>query len=71
MNEKIWLYTIQTKDQDGVMAGVRESNLKKFMKKNYPGTKLTKNNFEEWILRYVVEEKKYRRKGIMSIEIKE
>lgn len=70
-NEKIWLYEVKTEKQGTMLAGVRESNLKIFVKACDPSVELTEHNAHEWILRYVVEKKGYCREGLMSIDIKE
>ena len=67
---KLWMFEVKTDGEGGVLSGVREGKLKKFVKKCNSKAELTDANAEEWVLRYVIEEQGYTRSKLIRVEVK-
>lgn len=70
LNTKLWSFDIKTDGKGGMLSGIREEKLRQFVKRCDPSAKLTDDNAEEWILRYIIEDEGYPRNKIIRVKIK-
>lgn len=64
-----WRFDVKSKKDVDMLASVTHRALARFVKKCDPDVELTEENGEEWVMRYIVEEKDYSPEHLISLEV--
>ena len=65
----LWQYSVDMAKGAGILSGIRRDTLEEFAKRCDSRARITTDNIEKWIFRYIVEEKGYSPALIRTVKI--